>query len=670
MGDTHGEVRALREQITSLAFCLARVDATIGEEHRQLRDAILKSKNRLEVDSSETDHITASVEMLGVFQSDEDYLRKEVNTTLLQDLSYSTLPSRYEAVPEAYPDTFEWAFQDSKEEQVSWSNLSDWLRTGNGVYWIHRKAGSGKSTLTKHILEDAHTRQYLTAWAENTEPVSGIQGTLPLCIASFFFWNSGSIEQKSQTGLLRGLLHQILSKIPELIPMAFPVQYAQAYSQSVSKDQNASAVRWSLRQLMTAFKHIIEQKSIPFNLCLIIDGLDEFDGDHEEMALLFKILAQAPNVKICLSSRPWQVFKGIFCKYPSLQLQDLTYSDIHTYVTGKFDQSAAFQRLSSDDPTAVHLLVQEIVQKAAGVFLWVRIVVTSLIQGINNRDDIEILHQRLRLLPSELKPLYDHILNDHIDPLYKPWASKAFQLTRNAREVLSFFDQACFNESEDRQFSLLDFLFAIEENLEIPSVRAFSKEQLVAKCENAAILLNVRCGGLLEIPDLAKSGPKAKIEYMHRTARDFLHSDDYWPHLLANTAKIPFNSYVSLMRSGVLWIARNRQHSESAKTMVALLYAHYADLYAESRPLQMAILDNLDRLRIELQTLVPKENFLHLAVHFGLTGYIEEKLRKMEPNIAEIIAATLWTLLKPWPSGVPPLRNEVRLLLLRYKGGE
>lgn len=677
VNDTHGEVRALREQITSLAFCLARIDATIGEEHRQLRDTILHGNNKPEVDSSERDHITASVEMLTVFHSEEDQLRKMVNATLLGELSYPDLSTRYEAVLEAYPETFEWAFQVSKEEHSSWSNLSNWLRTGTGVYWILGKAGSGKSTLMKHIFEDRRTREHLTVWAESTEQLCTSSGPPPLCIASFFFWNSGSVEQKSQTGLLRGLLHQILSEIPGLIPLAFPVQYAQAYSQLVGNADNSNMTknRWSLRQLMTALKHIIEQHLIPFKLFLIIDGLDEFDGDHEEMAILFKTLAQSSNVKICLSSRPWQVFKDKFCHCPSLRLQDLTHSDIHTYVTGKFDQSEAFKRLSSDDPTAAHLLVQEIVQKAAGVFLWVRIVVKSLIKGINNHDDIEILQQRLRLLPSELKPLYDHILNHHMDSLHKPWASKAFQLLRAARESLKFFDQGCFNPSTDRQFTLLDFLFAIEENLEIVSVRALSEKQIRAKCERAAVLLNARCAGLLEVPDLASRGPCARVEYMHRTARDFPHGDDYWPHLLATTtAKTPFNSHVSLLRSSVLWMAYTRlasQYSDSqhAKTTLALIYACHADSHHESCRLQIVILDNLDRLRIEMNTLVPGESFLSLAVHFGLTQYIEGKLQKMEPNLAKTVAGSLLTL--PWPlKGVPPLKNEVKLLLARYSNTE
>jgi hypothetical protein len=46
------------------------------------------------------------------------------------------------------------------------------------------------------------------------------------------------------------------------------------------------------------------QTSIPFKVCLLIDGLDEFEGDHEELAWLVKEITKSHNVKVCLSSRP------------------------------------------------------------------------------------------------------------------------------------------------------------------------------------------------------------------------------------------------------------------------------------------------------------------------------------------------------------------------------
>jgi hypothetical protein len=82
----------------------------------------------------------------------------------------------------------------------------------------------------------------------------------------------------------------------------------------------------------------------------LIDGLDEFEGDHEEMAKLFKGITKSYTVKTCLSSRIWVVFKECFCDCPRLQLQDLTANDIQQYGHEKFSQKRGFRRLENREP--------------------------------------------------------------------------------------------------------------------------------------------------------------------------------------------------------------------------------------------------------------------------------------------------------------------------------
>ena len=69
-----------------------------------------------------------------------------------------------------------------------------WLTQENGIYWVNGKAGSGKSTLMRHIYDNPHTREALKEWAGDTQ----------LIVSEWFFWNTGSLDQRSQTGLLRG----------------------------------------------------------------------------------------------------------------------------------------------------------------------------------------------------------------------------------------------------------------------------------------------------------------------------------------------------------------------------------------------------------------------------------------------------------------------------------
>jgi hypothetical protein len=122
---------------------------------------------------------------------------------------------RHETIAEAYCRTFEWIFQDRDIEGNSWSKFSEWLESGSGIYWIKGKAGSGKSTLMRYIVDDPRTHGYLEGWTRNET----------LEAHSFFFWASGEAEQRSQADLLGSILHDVLQKHPDLIALVFGVEW-------------------------------------------------------------------------------------------------------------------------------------------------------------------------------------------------------------------------------------------------------------------------------------------------------------------------------------------------------------------------------------------------------------------------------------------------------------
>jgi hypothetical protein len=195
----------------------------------------------------------------------------------------------------------------------------------------------------KYIFDDPSTRQYLASWALNLPPQDGLAH--PLCLATLFFWSSGSADQKSQTGLLRTLLFQVLEQHPDLIPVVLPQVWATVYSKSLDVSSSAPYISWPLRLLMTALRSLLHQVSIPIRLCLLIDDLDEVDGDHEEITD-----SGLAHVKACLSSRPWVVFENNFATYPNLWLQNLTHGDIDLYVRNRFHRNDAFRKLAAKEP--------------------------------------------------------------------------------------------------------------------------------------------------------------------------------------------------------------------------------------------------------------------------------------------------------------------------------
>jgi hypothetical protein len=196
-------------------------------------------------------------------------------------------------------------------------------------------------------------------------------------------------------GLLRSLLYQVLRTCLILVPVILPDAWAMTYSALIKRTSYHMPQLLTQKRFMVAFRALIHQTRLPLKLGFLVDRLDEFEGSegsHQEMADLFKEITQARNVKACLSSRPWVVFSESFKDCPNLRLQDLTRPDITRYVNGKFGKSEAFGTLRKRESEAAHELITEVIEKADGVFLWVQIVVASLLKGIQNRDDMVILH--------------------------------------------------------------------------------------------------------------------------------------------------------------------------------------------------------------------------------------------------------------------------------------
>ncbi|KAM7183070.1 hypothetical protein V8F33_013828 [Rhypophila sp. PSN 637] len=279
----------------------------------------------------------------------EALLREEA--AILNSLKFPVMLDREEDISTAEKKTFDWIFEDPKPDELPWSNFRAWLREDDPLYWITGKAGSGKSTLTKYIFCHPRTTREISLWATSAQP---------LIIAGFFFWNTGSAMQKTQQGLFREI--------------------------GFNKPDDLSDI-WTNSRLERSFSQAATRT----------------------LRLSLKDLSSAESVRICASSRPYIAFQNAFGKFPSLMLQNLTYRDIKTYVTTKFSENAQMTEVQRREPETVRL-AKEVVEKAAGVFLWVKLVVRSLLEGLGSFDSLSDLRRRLEDLPDDLEDLYWHIL--------------------------------------------------------------------------------------------------------------------------------------------------------------------------------------------------------------------------------------------------------------------
>jgi hypothetical protein len=71
---------------------------------------------------------------------------RECTRSILNRLWFRLIDDRKNHIAEAHSKTLEWAI-NPPASGVVWDDLGQWLRSGHGIYWIHGKPGSGKSTL-------------------------------------------------------------------------------------------------------------------------------------------------------------------------------------------------------------------------------------------------------------------------------------------------------------------------------------------------------------------------------------------------------------------------------------------------------------------------------------------------------------------------------------------
>ena len=124
-------------------------------------------------------------------------------------------------------------------------------------------------------------------------------------------------------------------------------------------------------------------------LCFFIDGLNEYDGNQQEIIEMIKHFTISSDISVCFSSRPWNVFEnaygdsGVF----KIQVQDLTQQDIVRFVSENLKQDHNFQQLKMSDPRYEDL-VKKIANRVCGVFLWVFLVVREIWKGFTGSDMI------------------------------------------------------------------------------------------------------------------------------------------------------------------------------------------------------------------------------------------------------------------------------------------
>lgn len=189
------------------------------------------------------------------------------------------------------------------------------------------------------------------------------------------------------------------------------------------------------------------------------------------------------------------------------------------YIRDTLESDLSFQELKKEDDKYVEI-IQYILEAAKGVFLWVVLVVKSLLEGLTNSDRLSDMQKRLKIIPTDLDNFFEQILFT-VDDFHREETAYAFQITLAAQSVLPLMAYWFIDQEETHPVL----------NMENKSM---SVEEFRIRQEQMTKRFNARCKRLLEVQSHNSDTPAhwlssnsnllltATVDFLDRTLRDFL----------------------------------------------------------------------------------------------------------------------------------------------------
>ncbi|KAL6807500.1 hypothetical protein GGI42DRAFT_245801 [Trichoderma sp. SZMC 28013] len=251
--------------------------------------------------------------------------------------------------------------------------------------------------------------QIKTPWAESLEFISLVKRWLE------------AIDINRQLSKFRDLLvgqrsnESYMAKNTKAQPDDLINLILSRFSSRKAERSRIETMNWNPEHINQAISLITNQQLIDLDLCIFIDALDEHDGPPEFICQFIQNISSSKSsrtrLKILFSSRPWQPFIDAFGHSPGIQIHEHTENDI---------RELCLYTVRPKKPGSAEILqlVEEIVNQARGVFLWVKLVLNDLLDNAarlttSSIDTVDLhaaLMDILKSLPTDLEHYYKTIV--------------------------------------------------------------------------------------------------------------------------------------------------------------------------------------------------------------------------------------------------------------------
>ncbi|KAH0536252.1 hypothetical protein FGG08_006859 [Glutinoglossum americanum] len=405
---------------------------------------------------------------------------EEQTRMLLDSLRFDQIDARRMTIKNAHAKTCKWLLKNPK--YFDWLDATK-LGEHHGFLWIKGKPGAGKSTLMKFALSNAR------------------ETMKDRIVISFFFNARGEDLEKSTLGAYRSLLLQLLEQLPAL-QCVFNLL-------GLSTSSISTCHQWSIESLEMLLEQAIQSLGESSVLCFI-DALDECEECQiRDMISFFDHVGELTisagiRFRVCFSSRHYPyitIRKGLDLV---LEGQEGHSQDITKYLDSEL--KIGYSKLAEQVRT-------EIQERAAGVFMWVILVVGILKQEYNG-GRIYTLQRRLRETPGDLHELFRDILTR--DSHNKDELVLCVQWVLFARQPLS---------PEQLYFAILS-------GVEPEALSRWDSDGTPMDVIEKFILHSSK--GLMEV--IKSKFPN--VQFIHESVKDFLIKENWlaniWPDLGSN----------------------------------------------------------------------------------------------------------------------------------------
>ena len=324
---------------------------------------------------------------------------------------------------------------------------------GPEVFWLVGLPTTGKTSLARSVID------HLQLLGKD-------------CFYHFF---SSSHQLKRSTAYcLRSIAYQ-LAQINQDFRDQFSNLVEESGEQFDLQTQTFSLI-WE-----KIFEGIIFKLKLPRPIFLVLDGIYESDSQAPLISQLLKIQSLTP-IRLFLTSRPTKIPSALLNSPSSLRTyfihEEDTQDDIRAYI-----QNVVCNALP-DDPPFQEDIINQVLAKASGSFLWVKLALEKLQDNWHTRDDIRKV---LNEVPKGMEPLYERMLDDV--------KAQSPRLQKMAKRILTWAI-CCW-----RPLTIAELQIALQ-----PEFDGF------VRLEHTIVQI---CGHFISVDD-------SKITLVHATARSFL----------------------------------------------------------------------------------------------------------------------------------------------------